>query len=132
MLPENIIKYWKDSADSDFRTMMNLYNSGDYHWSLFIGHLVIEKLLKAIFVKNIGVDNPPKTHDLLLLSSKAGIQTDNTKDDILDLITTFNISSRYPDYQQRFYNKCTEAYTADRITEIEELREWLISILENK
>jgi HEPN domain-containing protein len=113
--------------------MLNLYNSKDYHWSLFIGHLVIEKLLKAIYVKKT-IDNlsPPRTHDLLLLSEKSGLTIDENIKDILDLITTFNISARYPDYKQSFYKKCTKDYCEKIIRDIKELRLWLISILERE
>ena len=43
--------------------MTNLFKSKDYVWSLFLGHLVIEKLLKALAVNN-NVGNVPKIHDL--------------------------------------------------------------------
>ena len=46
MTKEEIIRYWKSSSDRDFITMENLFNSRDYSWALFIGHLVIEKLIK--------------------------------------------------------------------------------------
>lgn len=49
MKKDDYIGYWRTTADNDFNTMLNLYNSKDYHWSLFIGHLVIEKLLKALY-----------------------------------------------------------------------------------
>jgi nitroreductase len=75
---------------------------------------------------------PSKTHDLLQLAEKAGIETNNRQKDLLDLITTFNISVRYPDYKNSFYIKCTKEYTDARIKEIKELREWLISLIENK
>lgn len=132
MNKEELINYWVRSSDSDFRTMGNLYHSKDYHWSLFIGHLVIEKLLKAIYIKNIESINPPRSHDLLLLADKSGIEIDEIQKDTLDLITTFNISARYPDYKESFYKKCTESYTADKMEKIKELRSWLISILESK
>lgn len=128
---EDIIRFWKDSSEKDYSTMLNLFNSKDYHWSLFLGHLVIEKLLKALYVKNVG-EEVPRTHNLLLLASKAELDTDEKTEDLLDLITTYNISTRYPDYQQTFYKKCTHAYTEERIKEIKELRSWLISILESK
>ena len=70
----DFISYWVESANRDYQTMLNLYQSKDYHWSLFIGHLVIEKLIKAIYVKNIN-ENPPRTHDLMRLAEKAGITT---------------------------------------------------------
>ncbi|WP_019851038.1 HEPN domain-containing protein [Desulfitobacterium sp. PCE1] len=72
MQAEDIINYWRDSSDKDYLTMMNLFKSKDYHWSLFLGHLVIEKLLKALFVKNVAEENVPRTHNLLLLANKAG------------------------------------------------------------
>jgi hypothetical protein len=45
---EKVISYWVDSSDKDFKTMENLVKSGDFNWAMFLGHLVIEKLLKAI------------------------------------------------------------------------------------
>jgi len=133
MKKEELINYWKNTSDKDFNTMINLYNSKDYHWSLFIGHLVIEKLLKAIYIKNSKENNqPPRTHDLLLIASRAKLNPSENQQDLLDKITTFNISARYPDYNHRFYKKCTSEYTAERIDEVKELRVWLMTILENK
>lgn len=43
--------HWITTSDKDFETMNHLYDSKDYHWSLFIGHIVIERLLKACVVK---------------------------------------------------------------------------------
>ncbi len=48
---ERIINYWIESAEKDFKTMMDLYTTNNNSWSLFMGHLVIEKLLKALYVK---------------------------------------------------------------------------------
>jgi HEPN domain-containing protein len=42
---EQLVGYWIGTSDDDYKTMENLFNSKDYHWSLFIGHLVLEKLL---------------------------------------------------------------------------------------
>jgi HEPN domain-containing protein len=133
MTKEELIAYWYDSAERDFQTMDHLFISKDYHWSLFIGHLLIEKLLKAIFVKNNDLSiNPPKTHDLLVIADKAKVNTSENQKDILDMITTFNISARYPDFKQNFYHKCTEEFTTSMIDKIKEMRLWLISILEKK
>lgn len=128
---EIFINYWIDTANRDNNTMLNLFKSNDYHWSLFMGHLVIEKLIKAVYVKNID-SNPPRTHDLLRLSEKAHIETTEQQKDLLDLITTFNINARYPDYKQSFYKKCDYDFTLTNIKKIEEMRVWLLSILENE
>ena len=42
---EKIINHWIESSDNDFRTMMDLFETKNNNWALFIGHLVIEKLL---------------------------------------------------------------------------------------
>lgn len=104
--------------------MQHLYNSGDYHWSLFIGHIVIEKLLKACYVKFID-DKVPFTHDLLRLAKLAGLEIDDELALTLDLISNFNISARYPDYKQAFYKKCTKEYTEANVKKIEGVRLWL-------
>jgi len=51
MSKKKIIKYWVDTSDRDYKTMETLFNSSDYPWGLFVGHLVLEKLLKAIYVQ---------------------------------------------------------------------------------
>lgn len=43
-----LVAYWLDTAERDHQTMQHLYASKDYHWALFMGHLVVEKLLKAL------------------------------------------------------------------------------------
>ena len=70
---DKIVQYWIDSSDKDFRTMQNLLKSGDNSWALFLGHLVLEKLLKAYYVKNLQ-KHPVFTHDLLRLATKAGLE----------------------------------------------------------
>ncbi len=63
MQKEELIRYWIDASDVDYRAMNNLYTSKDYVWALFLGHLIIEKLLKGLAVKN-GVTSVIKIHDL--------------------------------------------------------------------
>ena len=117
-------RYWEETSDRDYITMRNLYDSGDYHWSLFMGHLVLEKLLKACYVMNVS-EKVPFTHDLLRSADLAGMGVDEERADQLDLITTFNINARYPDYKQAFYRKCTLEFSARSISRIEEIRTWL-------
>ena len=42
---EKIINHWVKNADDDYDTMIAMFDSKRYSWSLFLGHLVIEKLL---------------------------------------------------------------------------------------
>lgn len=109
--------------------MKNLFEDNEYSWTLFMGHLVIEKLIKAYYVKKTRRFVPPMSHDLLILCEKSGLYTNEEQKDTLDLITTFNISARYPDYKQKFYKKCTPEFTEEMIIKIEELRAWLLNAI---
>jgi len=46
-----IVQFWIESSDDDFETMITLYDNKRLSWSMFLGHLMIEKLLKALFTK---------------------------------------------------------------------------------
>ena len=119
-----IIDHWRESSDKDYQTMINLFRSGDYNWALFLGHLVIEKLLKALYVKRrethaiIG-------HDLLRLASKMDLKLTDEQEDWFDRLTTFNINARYDSYKQEFYMLCTKEFSEEWKLVIETLREWL-------
>jgi len=125
---EEIIDYWKDSSDQNYATMNNLLKSRDYSWALFIGHLVIEKLLKAHYVKN-QKKHALYTHDLLRLSSKCGLKVYSEFEEWLDDISTFNLNARYDNYKQDFNKLCTKEFTAVWVQRIEKIREWLIQKL---
>ncbi len=124
MNSETIIKHWIESSDRDYQTMNNLYDKGDYTWSLFIGHIILEKLIKALYV-SINGDTPPFSHNLLYLAQKAGLKCSEQQKDYFDEITTFNIRSRYDDIKMQFYKKCTMEYTQQWIKEIKVLRKWI-------
>ncbi len=93
-----------------------------------MGHLVIEKLLKAYFVKKVN-NYPPYTHNLLHIATKADLPINDTQRDFLDLLTSFNIAARYADYKLQFYKKCTRQFTEFNISKIKKLRLWLKNII---
>ena len=121
---EKTYTHWISTSNNDFTTMINLYNSKDYHWALFIGHLVIERLLKADIVKETKV-HAPFTHDLRKLAKLSKIDFNPEHFIWLDTITTFNINVRYDSYKKAFYKKCTDSYSSKWISNIKELRGWI-------
>lgn len=121
---EFVAEYWFDSSDRNLVTMNNLFKIGDNSWALFMGHLVLEKLLKGIYVKKFRA-HPIYTHDLLRLTERIGLEADSEKKSWLDQITAFNINARYESYKYEFYKICTLEYTENWITKINLLRQWL-------
>ncbi len=121
---DKIFRHWIESSNSDFETMIHLFESKDYSWSLFIGHIMIEKLMKA-FVTKTKNDHAPFTHDLTKLASLSGLDFSEEQLDWLDAITAFNLNVRYDNYKKTFRKKCTPAYTKEWIDKIITLRLWI-------
>lgn len=122
---EAIVKYWVESSDDDFKVMESLFANGHYTWALFVGHLVIEKLLKAYHVKKVDT-NYPRIHNLLEIAQKASLEINYEQKVVLAELTTFNLRARYPDYKNRFYKKADRQYTETHLDKIREFRRWLL------
>lgn len=129
----NLMKYWIESSDRDYESMKKNFEIKQFTWALFIGHLTIEKLLKGLYAKN-NVDSPYtiKSHNLLSLAQKCNIELTDEQVEKLKIITQFNISTRYEDYKNEFYDICTEEYATEQINNIEEVRKWLKELLAKK
>ena len=76
MIKEEHIKYWLESAQHDLESAKTIFNSKRYDWCLFVGHLALEKILKAIFVERNDNKMPPKMHNLVRLAELSGIELD--------------------------------------------------------
>jgi HEPN domain-containing protein len=110
--------------------MQNMFYHGEYVWSLFVGHLCIEKLLKACYVKK--VDNvAPRTHDLYKLAVHCGLEMTEEQMDWLQYVTMFNMEVRYEEYKREFHQKCTRQFAAESISTIKVLRKWLLEKINN-
>ena len=122
----DLMEYWFKSADEDYDTMLYMKDGKKNTWCLFMGHLVIEKLLKGLYAKN-NSDDPiaPKIHNLILLSQKANLEVPTEIREKIQTINTFNISARYDDYKRTFDEKCTDDYTSEQVNNVEEVRKWL-------
>jgi len=126
---DKLIEYWIAGSDDDYETMIAMFDSKKYSWSLFIGHLMIEKLLKAYYV-NVKSDYPPFIHNLLRLAEKAELHlTDDMKKQLVT-ITAFNINTRYDDYKMSFKKQCTAEFTIEWIDKLKELRQWIKTLIQ--
>ncbi|WP_372947120.1 HEPN domain-containing protein [Mariniphaga sp.] len=123
-----IVKHWIETSDDDFNTMLTLYNSKSYGWSLFLGHISTEKLLKALYVKKFK-EHAPFTHNLYRLGELIGLEMSDEFSDWLDEITSFNLNARYDDYKKEFYSLCTPDYTQNWIEKIKIIRTWIKEML---
>ena len=131
MASERLIKHWVASAEKDFENMLGMFENKYYSWSLFVGHLVIEKLLKALCAKKHSTKpHAPMIHNLQVLANKCELELDEERADKLAEITSFNLAARYQDEKLDFYKLCTKEFTASKIKDIKELRIWLKKLIE--
>lgn len=119
------IEYWLNSAAHDLDVAETLFENEKYDWSLFIGHLVIEKAIKAFYVRDKG-EMPPKIHNLLTLVENTALSLSNEQKQLLMKLNDFNIEARYPDYKHSFYRLCTREFTEGYFIKIKELYKWLL------
>ncbi len=115
-----VIKYWLETAKHDFETMSGLYKIKRYSDSLFFGHIVLEKILKAHVVATTN-DHAPRLHDLARLSVLAKINLTKEQLIFLKQVSDFNIATRYPDFKFNFYKKCTPKFTKEYLDEIKKI-----------
>jgi HEPN domain-containing protein len=126
MTQQEKIDFWIKTSDNDFESMEYMFAGKRYSWALFIGHLVIEKLLKALFIKvNSDKVDIPKTHNLVELAKKDNLTLTDEQESRLIVITHFNINARYRDYKDAFYKRCTKEYTTNQINILKEVRQWI-------
>jgi len=130
MTKDDKVKYWIKTADHDWHVANHLYEKGDYSYALFFCHLTIEKLLKAIFTQRED-KTPPFSHNLVYLSEKSRLEMNEERLELLEEITDFNLEARYPDDKFSFYQKSTKEFTLNKISQIEELKKWLLQNLQS-
>jgi HEPN domain-containing protein len=117
---KEIVQYWLKTADHDYETMKGLQGIARYSDALFFGHIVLEKIFKALVVKKTK-EHAPYIHDLSQLQKLSGFPLD--KDDLilLDEVNDFNIRARYPEQKLEFYKKATKEYAEKYIIRIIDL-----------
>lgn len=125
------IKYWLDLAEHDMEAAEDLFSAAKYDWCLFIGHLIVEKTLKAHFVYTNNSKIPPKTHNLLKLAAESNLSLTKEQEKFLDRVNDFNLEVRYPEYRREFYKLCTKEFAQQYFTQIKEFSKWLASQIEH-
>lgn len=123
------IKFWLDGAEHDLDTAESLFAAEKFDWCLFLGHLVLEKILKAMYVRDNGNRIPPRVHSLVRLAEKTALPLTDDLKLFFDEVTDFNLEVRYPEYKDEFRKKCTREFSEERFSKIKEHYRWLKSLL---
>ena len=93
---EKAVVNWIKTSDYDIATAKALFKAKRYVYVIFLCHLSVEKLLKAVVCK-LSKKIPPKTHDLLLLLRLANLTLPRDFQMLIARLNAVSIPTRYPE-----------------------------------
>lgn len=128
---KKLVDYWKKTAEHDYETMQGLFQVERYDAALFFGHIILEKMLKAL-VANYTGDHAPYTHNLTRLAELSGTDVSEKEMEFLREVNTFNMEARYPEEKLQFYRRCTKKYADEYREKIESFYQKLCHELKSK
>lgn len=120
------IAYWLSSAAEDDKSADILFHGGQFMYSLFTCHLMLEKACKAHWVRSNDSNFPPRTHHLNQIIQQTDLIVPEEYLEELSVMNAWNIEGRYPDFLHAFRSKCTFSYTKSRIEKAKEIYQWLL------
>ena len=115
---------WFRQADYDLETAEAMFGVGRYIYTVFMCHLSIEKALKGLYTKKLG-EEPPKTHNLIYLIEKIGIQMSENLYDFVFSLNRVSVPTRYPDDLKRILNDYDKDITKEILIKSKDVLEWL-------
>lgn len=120
------ISYWVSTAEHDWERALFMYEKKDFVFCLFCVHMCLEKLSKALWVKENPNNNyPPRIHDIKHLLADTSFLPDNKESFFIDSIQKYQIEGRYPDYKKLIFNYTTQVYTDELLNQAKKLKQCL-------
>lgn len=119
------VAYWLSLAQYDLDTAETLLKGGRLLYVGFMCHQVIEKTLKAYFVKS-RQEIPPYSHNLRYLASESHVYDllSEHQKTLLDTLEPLNVESRYPDYKKRILESLTGEKSHALLERTKEMHQW--------
>ncbi len=121
------VAYWRDGAQEALETAQLLIDSRRYLFGLFLGHLALEKLLKALCVRRWN-QIPPRTHNLLALADLAQLTPPQALRIALGELQVYCMAGRYPDSDAL---SLRQVQAQAELRRIDEVYQWLRRQLNN-
>ena len=115
---------WLASADYDIETASHMLATGRYLYVVFMCHLAMEKLLKAIAAE-AQARTPPKTHDLLYLVTLGNVKPSQEHQDFIGQLNNASIPTRYPEDLAKTVSVYPKKVAERYLKKTREVMEWL-------
>jgi len=118
------IANWVKSSDYDIKTAEHMLKTGRYVYVLFMCHLSVEKLLKALYEASRG-KIPPKTHNLVFLSNEVALEFPEHLLGLLESLNGLSIVTRYPEDLDELVRSFRRKRVEEYLKRTKELLRWL-------
>jgi len=118
------VKNWIKSSNYDIKTAEHMFMTGRYVYVLFMCHLAVEKLLKALY-ETVLDRIPPKTHNLILLSNAIKLEYSDYQLKIVESLNDLSIVTRYPEDIEELIRAFKKERVADYFKQTKALLRWL-------
>jgi len=125
-----VVKNWVSLAEYDFETAKAMMKSKRYIYVVFLCQQTIEKLLKALYVKEKN-ETPPYTHNLIRLIESLTIspRVSESQKELLEYLNSYYFQSRYSEYFEKLSKSIPAQRAKSLLKRTEELYKWLISLI---
>ncbi len=121
------INFLIDQANEDYGAAQALYKAGYHAHALFWAHLVLEKLCKALWVKNKKSEKYPYIHNLIrLLTDTKTIVSEEQMKFFADM-NQFQSKGRYADTLHLFEKTVSKQVCEKYLNETQKQMQWLIN-----
>jgi len=117
-------KNWIDTANYDIKTAEAMFKSKRFIYVVFMCHLAIEKMVKAVIsAETEGL--PPKSHSLLYLSDKALIKYPEDKQEFIEQLDNVSVVTRYPEDLKKMAKEFNKNKTKEVLDMTRRTLRWL-------
>ena len=96
---EDLIRRWREEAEDDMDLGRHALKLGKHRNAVFLAHLALEKVLKALVFRCSG-EPPPRIHNLSELASRTSVLLDDKEMRFLGRMNFYQLAGRYPDSQR--------------------------------
>lgn len=124
MTLKNKIDYWLENAEYDLESADIMHKSRRYIYTVFMCQQAIEKIIKAIYLKEQEKE-APKSHNLSYLIGLISLQISGEYLELLAELSTYYIEGRYPTYKQKISELLNNEKSESILNKSKELFLWL-------
>ena len=126
MTKQEHIAYWLATAAHDYDSAQACLEHGEYLGCMHISHIMLEKALKANWVRESNWV-VPKLYNLCRIAQGLNLNLSEEHKRLLADLAIFDLENPEIDYECKAMKLCTKEFTHDQFNKVKELYYFLIS-----